>query len=352
MYCIQKIQRSLKKKGISVALFSKPENVHYLCNFMGTNGCLLITTKKATLITDFRYFRSARKQLPNNVEIYDQKDGLKKLMGRYKAIGFEDQHLTVAQLRSLKKVLPGVRLKPMSGLVEKLRTNKDQSEIRIMRKACQITDECLTRFIRTIKIGMSEDELEWQLLTIVRKLGGDGFSFPPIIVFGKNTADVHHQKEPNRLRKGENILIDFGIQYKGYNTDITRVFFTRQLSFKQKKIYETVLEANQKAIAAIKVGRKLSKIDQVARDVINQAGFGDHFGHSTGHGVGLEIHESPTVSEKSTEVIQPGMIFTIEPGIYLDNIGGVRIEDMVYVNEKGGVEVLSKFDKKIFILNL
>ncbi len=347
---IQAIQSRLQKNKLSAVLISKSENVRYLCNFTGTNGRLLITPKKAVLITDFRYLRSSRKQIPRFVSIYDQTEGLKKLMGRFKALGIEDEHITHARFLDYKKNLKGVRLKPISGLVERMRMIKTVDEIRIIKKAVKITEKALEKFVKTIKTGQSEDEMEWNLLTIVRKLGGDKFSFSPIISFGKNTADVHHQKEKNNLKKSEKILIDFGIRYERYMTDITRVFFTVKPTDIEQKIYSTVLEANQAAIKAIKVGRKLSEVDKASRDVIEKAGYGKHFGHATGHGVGLEVHEDPVVSEKSDIIIEPGMLFTIEPGIYIDRTGGVRIEDMVYVNEKGRVEVLTKFSRKLRVI--
>ena len=359
---IQIVQSRLQKNKLSSVLISKPENVRYLCNFTGTNGRLLITPKKAVLITDFRYLRSARKQIPQSVSIYDQKDGLKKLMGRFKVLGIEDEHITHAHFLDYKKNLSSkggsasvgksVRLKPISGLVERMRMIKTPEEIRIIKKAVKTTEKALEKFVKTIKTGQSEDEMEWNLLTIVRKLGGDRFSFSPTISFGKNTADVHHQKEPNKLKKGESILIDFGIRYERYMTDITRVFFTAKPTDVEQKIYSTVLEANQAAIKAIKVGSKLSEVDKAARDIIEKACYGKHFGHATGHGVGLEVHEDPVVSEKSDIIIEPGMLFTIEPGIYIDRTGGVRIEDMVYVNEKGKVEVLTKFSKEMRVVKV
>lgn len=339
---IQKIQHQLRKNKLSAVLISKPQNVFYLCGFKGTNGRLLIAPKKTVLITDFRYLRSARKQIPGKIRIYDQKDGIKKLIGRFKALGIEDEYMTHARYLDLKKKLKGVRLKPVSGMVENMRMIKDKEEIKIMKKAVGIANKAFEKFVKTIKTGQSEDEMEWNLLSICRQLGADKFSFSPIICFGKDTADVHHQKEPNKLKKGEKILIDFGIKYQKYCTDMTRVIYTKKPDSSEQKIYSTVLEANQAAIEAIRVGQKLSKIDRAAREIIEKAGFSEYFGHGTGHGVGLEVHEDPTVSEKSNTVIQPGMIFTIEPGIYIDSKGGVRIEDMVYVNEKGGVEVLTK----------
>jgi len=347
---IQKLQSELRQNRLSAVLISKPQNVRYLSGFAGTNGRLLITPKKAVLITDFRYLRSASKQIPKAMAIYDQKEGLKKLLGRFKKLGIEDEHLTHAHFLDYKKMLKGVRLKPISGLVERMRMIKDKNEIALIRKAVAITDKALKKFEKTIKIGQSEDEMEWNLLTIVCQLGGDRFSFSPIISFGKNTADVHHQKEKNTLKKSEKILIDFGIRYQRYMTDMTRVFYTQKPDLTEQKIYSTVLAADQAAIKAIKVGRKLSEVDRAAREVIEKAGYGKYFGHATGHGVGLEVHEDPRVSEVSDDIIQPGMVFTVEPGIYLNNKGGVRIEDMVYVNEKGKIEVLTKFSKEIKVI--
>ncbi len=350
---IQNVQTQLRTNKLSAVLISKPQNIYYLCNFAGTNGRLLITPKKAVLITDFRYLRSAKKQMPKGVEIYDQKNGLKKLLGRFKNLGIEDEYMTHARFLDYKKALKGVRLKPVSGLVEQKRMIKAKDEIKIIRKAVGIANKAFEQFVKTIKIGQSEDEMEWNLFSICRKLGADKFSFTPIISFGKNTADVHHQKEPNKLKKGENVLIDFGIRYQRYMTDMTRVFYTKKPTSVEQKIYTAVLEANQSAIEAVKVGIKLSAVDRAARAVIEKAGYADRFGHSTGHGVGLEVHEDPNVTERSKTVIQPGMLFTIEPGIYLDHLGGVRIEDMVYVNEKGKVEVLTgSVSKELRVLKI
>lgn len=350
MHRIQKLQKEVRRQKLSAVYISKPENVRYLCNFVGTNGRLLVTPAKATLITDFRYLRSARKQMPKQVAIYDQKNGPKKLMGKFKILGIEEQHMTHAKALATKKALKGVKLVPVSGIVEALRIIKDKEEMKIMRKAVKIADAAFEKLAKKVKIGVSEDDLEWHLLKFARELGADGFSFPPIICFGKNTADVHHIKEPNKLKKGEMVLIDMGISYKGYMTDMTRTFFTKPPTTKQMDIYETVLEANLMAIRSVKVGMTTGEVDKMARDHIKLCGYGDRFGHSTGHGVGMEVHENPSVSEKSTTTIQPGMVFTVEPGIYLDNLGGVRIEDMVYVNEKGKVELMTRPDKELRVI--
>lgn len=344
---IAKMRAALRGKKLSALLVCKPENVRYLCNYVGTNGRLLITPKKATLITDFRYLRAARKQLPKTVAIFDQKDGIKKLLSGFKTLGFEQDFVPHLQFLSLQKALPKTALKHASGLVEDLRILKDAEEIKTMKKAVNIANRAFLKLKKTVRAGVSEDELEWNLLTFARELGADGFSFPPIICFGKNTADVHHQKEPNRLKKGESVLVDMGIVYRGYATDMTRTFYPWGASKKEREIYDLVLRANTQAIAAIKVGKTTGDIDRVARAVIEKAGYGDFFGHGTGHGVGLEVHEAPSVSKSATTKIRPGMVFTVEPGIYLDDVGGVRIEDMVYINEKGGVEVLTTPSKEL-----
>ncbi len=349
---IQKIQKELRRRKLAAALISKPENVRYLCGYVGSNGRLLITPTKATLITDFRYLRLARKQMPKQVAIFDQKRGaeLKKLLGRFKSLGIEETFVTHAHVLGLRNLLKKTKLVPVSGMVEEIRTIKDESEMKIIRRAVSIANQAFEELAKTIRVGDSEDDLEWRLLSFAHELGADGFSFPPIIAFGKNTADVHHAKEPNRLKNGEHVLIDMGIVYKGYMTDMTRIIFTRKPTKVDQKIYSIVLKANLAAIQAIKVGMKFSQIDRLARGIIDKADYGPYFGHALGHGVGLEIHEAPNVSEKSEAVVRPGMLFTIEPGIYLDDWGGVRIEDMVYVNENGKVEVLTKPPKTIRVI--
>ncbi|MBU0706590.1 Xaa-Pro peptidase family protein [Patescibacteria group bacterium] len=341
---IKKLQKLIKAQKLGALLVSDRHNVRYLSGFVGTNGKLLVTPAKHVLITDARYFETARKA---GVPYYDQERGLKKLMSRFKTIGFEAENFTVARLKKYKKALPGVKFKPTTGLVESLRKIKDEAEIRIIKKAVKIACKSLRELAGKLKPGVTEDELEWELLKIARTNGADGFSFPPIITFGKDTADIHHQKGESKLKKGEMVLVDFGLVYKGYITDMTRVFFQRKPTPFEQKIYSTVLAANRAAIKAIKVGMRCAALDKAARDVIEKSGFGKYFTHSTGHGTGLEVHEAPRVSHKSKDRIRSGMVFTIEPGIYVPGKAGVRIEDMIYVNSEGKAEVLTKFAKNL-----
>ncbi len=345
---VKKLQKLVKDKKLSALLVSDRNNVRYLTGFVGTNGKLLVTPAKHVLITDARYFETARKA---GVPYYDQSKGIKKLMGRYKTVAFEAENFTVARLQKYEKLVPGVKFKPTTGLVESLRIIKDEKEMKIIRKAVRIACKSLEEFERGVKEGVTEDELEWKLLEIFRKNGAERFSFPPIITFGKDTADIHHQKQAgNKLKKGEMLLIDSGLTYQGYITDMTRVFFQRKPTDFEQKIYTTVLAANQAAIKAVKVGMTFADLDKVARGAIEKAGFGQYFTHSLGHGTGLEVHEAPSVSAHSKEKIQPGMVFTIEPGIYVPGKGGVRIEDMVYIKPNGKAEVLTTCKRDMRVL--
>lgn len=339
---IQKVRKKMLKLKCEAVLISNPVNVFYLSGFKGSNGKILVKKNGIFLITDFRYLRSAKKQIPSSIKIYDQKNGFKKILRGVHQLGFESSHLTFSQYQAFKKAIKPVKFKPVLNLVEELRMLKDESEVRIIKKAVKHANSAYLEFVETIKVGQSELDMEENLLSLIKKRGSDEFSFSPIISFGSDTADVHHLRSSKKLKKGQMILVDFGLKYKDYCTDMTRMIYTKMPSKKQKEIYETVLRANKNAIDSIQLNKRCSDIDHAARMVIENAGYGDFFGHSTGHGVGLEVHEMPNVSSHSKSVIKSGMLITIEPGIYTFKYGGVRIEDMVYINTNGGVEVLTK----------
>ncbi len=348
MQRIKKLQTIIRQKKLSAVLITNPTNVRYLCGFVGTNGKLLVSQKKARLITDFRYLRIARRQIPKQVSIFNQKDGIKKIAGRFKTLGLEDRDVSYKHFLRYRRKLKGVKIKSISGLVEELRMIKDKNEIKIIKKGVQIANKSFKEFIKTIMVTQTESEMEWNLLSIIRRLGGEGFSFAPIISFGKNTANVHQIRTSAKLRRGDKIMIDFGIKYKGYCTDMTRMIYTKNPKESEKEIYNLILKANKAGVKAIRPDVRLSDIDKAARDVISEVGYSEYFGHATGHGIGLKVHELPKVSEDTKNnpnklKVKPGMVFTIEPGVYSDKFkGGVRIEDMVYVSKKGKVEVLTK----------
>jgi len=332
---IKKIQALLSKKKVDALLILKPENVRYLSGFTGSFGKLMIFKKKAVLYTDARYALVARRQLQKEIEVRDIKKDLTHAMRKGLVMGYESHVMTVAALRDWKKRYPDVKFKALKEIVEPLRQIKDANEIKLYRKAGRMTAQCFEFFKKTVKPGQTEEEMEWNLLKIAKSLGAEEFSFPPIIAFGKDTAEVHHQRNTKPYRKGEPLMLDFGLKYKGYCTDMTRMF-------NEQKLCSILQKAQEAAIQKIKVGASLKSIDDAARTVLKKAKTEDYFTHSLGHGVGFEIHEMPSISQKSKGKIKPGMIFTIEPGIYIEGKGGARLEDMVLVDLNGRVSVITR----------
>lgn len=237
-----------------------------------------------------------------------------------------------------------VRLMEQSGLqaftlgsllVDRLRSIKDPQEIRFMEEASRINDAAMERLIQCLAEGVTEQAMEERLRTIYQELGADGFSFEPIIAFGENGADPHHANGQRRLRRGDAVVLDIGCRKDHYCADMTRTVFYGALSPRQEEIYAIVLEANQRAIDTVRPGVRFQEIDAAARGHIEEKGYGDRFTHRTGHSIGIEVHDYGDVSAVNTEVLQPGMIFSVEPGIYLPGEFGVRIEDLVLVTEEG-----------------
>lgn len=331
---------------LSALLITKPDNIFYLTGFRGSFGMVLVTQKKTFLITDFRYLIRAKKEVDTKkIEIVNLVDA-QKLINKYKTIGFESGYVTVARFKRMKKVYPKITWKAQDGLIEKMRIVKSDDEVKKMKKACQIGDKVLSLIKKELKVGITESTVEWRIRELIREHGGEGVSFDPIVAFGTHGSIPHHEVTNRKLKKGDAILLDFGVKYKGYCSDMTRMVYTSKPNAKQKLVYETVLEAQEKALKAVKAGVKISDLDKIARDHISDAGYGDKFGHSLGHGVGVEIHEEPSVSTNGNGRLVEGMAITIEPGIYLAGWGGVRIEDLVIVTKKG-CKILTKSGKEI-----
>jgi Xaa-Pro aminopeptidase len=248
--------------------------------------------------------------------------------------------MTFASHGDLVTTLHGVELVPLRGIVEDLRATKDPGEISMIRRALAIAGKALTTGTRRLA-GERENAIAARIQTAIRDGGGDDESFPTIVASGPRGALPHGLPTRRRIGGGDLVVIDYGVRYKGYCSDLTRTYSPAKWDKKSKEIYRIVLEAQRKSLDAVGPGKKASEVDAAARNIIERAGFGKYFGHGTGHGVGLEIHEKPTISPRSGEILQPGMVFTIEPGIYIQNFGGVRIEDMVLVTPSGR-EILSR----------
>jgi Xaa-Pro aminopeptidase len=254
---------------------------------------------------------------------------------KIKKLGFEEDFLTVNVKEKLEKNSEDVTFIPASNIMKKLRSIKSQSEIEAIRKAVEITDEGVRKAIDVITPGIKEYEVAAEAEYVMRKMGSSGTSFDTIIASGYRSAFPHGSCSDRKLEDGDLVIIDLGVRYKNYCSDISRTRTVGSPSSKQEKLFQTVLNAQQKAIEIIRPGVKASEIDEAARELIKKEGYGDFFVHSFGHGVGIEVHEYPSISSNSKDVIETGMVLTAEPGVYIPNFGGCRIEDMVLVREDG-----------------
>ncbi|WP_097025940.1 M24 family metallopeptidase [Clostridium peptidivorans] len=248
--------------------------------------------------------------------------------------------LKLIQLNAAKSYVNG------SDIIDKIRMKKDEEEREFMRRASKINDEAIERLINIIPEGLTEKEMGQRLLKIYEELGAEGFSFETIIAYGANAADPHHEGDNSKVKEGDCVIIDIGCKYKSYCSDMTRTVFYKNLPEKSEEIYNIVLEANKRAINTVKPGVRFCDIDKAARDYIESKGYGKYFTHRTGHSIGIDVHDLGDVSSINTDIVEPGMIFSIEPGIYLPGEVGVRIEDLVLVTEDN-CEVLNSFTKDV-----
>ena len=353
---LKKLRDKLAKKDYEAILITKPENRYYLSGFSGTMAHLLITQKQAYLLTDFRYLEQAKKET-NDYKIVNIKkkrlNTLKKLTEKLglSNLAFEAGDVSYQQYEKYEKNL-SLKLIPAKNLVEDLRLIKDDSEIEKLKSAVEITDKAFEKIISEIKLGMSEKELALKLEFYQKKLGAEANAFDFITASGARSSLPHGVASNKLIAKNELITLDFGAVKDGYHSDMTRTIFTGQkANAKQKELYSIVLKAQQEALSSIKAGKKANEIDKVARDIITDAGYGDYFGHGLGHGVGLEIHEAPRLSQGSDTVLKEGMVVSVEPGIYLPEECGVRIEDLVVV-KKDGIINLTESTKEFICLGL
>lgn len=343
----------MKKEVIDGYLVTSSANLRYLTNFTGTAGMAFITLDQAFFITDFRYTEQASEQVQGMTILQHQGDivgEIIKLMDKesVNVLGFEDAFMTYAEYSIFEEVIDA-ELAPASGLIEKLREQKDEGEIAIIQKACAIADEGFEHVLKMIRPGMTEIEVANQLDFFMRSLGATGTSFDTIVASGARSALPHGVASEKMIEQGELITLDFGCVYQGYVSDITRTFAIGDPGQQLKDIYQIVLAAQQKVLEVAQAGVTGAQLDAVARDLITEAGYGEAFGHSTGHGIGLEIHEGPNVSRSNEVRLMTGNVITDEPGIYLAGLGGVRIEDDLVILAEGN-RVLTHSPKELIIL--
>ncbi len=350
---LQKLRQKLVEKELDAIFISQPENRFYLSGFDGTAGYLLVTAQNAILATDFRYTEQAKAQAPD-YQIFQvsgkMSDWFPKLVEELNSskLGFEAGDITYALYRALSDILnkakPQVNLIPVDELVESLRATKEPEEIELITAAVKIGDEAFDYVIDRAHIGMTEKEIAWELEKYMREHGSQAVAFDIIVASGPSAALPHHKPSERKTNAGEPVVIDMGARIGGYCSDLSRTICLGALDDTFKKVYNTVREAQLAALTNIEEGMTGHQADNLARAIIEQAGYGKAFGHSLGHGVGLVPHEQPRLGPNSTELLTSGMVFSVEPGIYLSGWGGVRIEDLV-VMEDGKPRILSKARK-------
>ncbi|MBI5328391.1 MAG: aminopeptidase P family protein [Deltaproteobacteria bacterium] len=350
---LKKIQERLSSWEIDILLITTLENISYISGFTGSSGIIIITPYQAIFLTDSRYAEQSKREVKGlRIKVYNKQiEDVASLINKLKSkrIGFEGKGLTYAVYCKLKKLLQCKRLVPVSEDIDKIRCRKDVNELRIIKKAISLAAVGFNKAISCIAPGMLECDTAFEIEMAMKKSGAHGLAFDIIVASGKRAALPHGKASGKRIRQSEFVIVDLGAKYQGYNSDETCTFATGKTNKEQKKVYQIVKDAHDKAIEAVRPGVKASYIDFVARDFIKKSGYGKYFGHGTGHGVGLEVHEWPNISPYNNDVVEEGMVFTIEPGIYIPGWGGVRIEDMILVT-RGGCEILTKMSKEMVVL--
>ncbi len=337
--------------GIDTLWVVRPENRRYLSGFKApdgglteSSGSLLITFNEAILITDSRYTTQAEQEVVG-FEVVTQKEGLVEALSnalkqlRTQRLGFEGGYLIWELFQEVTEKLsqqsPPIELVPLSGAVEEMREIKEPAEIALLRKSAGLMGDVLARVIEDLEPGRSEREVAWRIETFIREQGADEASFPPIVASGPNSALPHAVPTERALREREPIIIDVGAKLEGYCSDMTRTVFLGEPSVEFKEIYATVREAQISALRSLRPGMETTEADSIARDHIAKAGYGAYFGHSLGHGIGLATHETPALAPLKPKALREGMVFTVEPGIYIPGKGGVRLEEMVTLGRDG-----------------
>ena len=323
-------------------------NVRYLVGFSSSNAALFVEPERMRLFTDFRYAETAR--AVEGVEFVETKRSLVGALAELLdgTVGFEADAVSYASWEVLRA--GGLDLVPRRGLVEALRAVKDESELEKIRRAGEITSEGYARLADERFVGRTERELAWRLEDLFRELGADAPAFESIVASGPNAAKPHARPTDRTMEAGETIVIDAGAMVEGYNADCTRTFATGPLPEELKAAYQATLEGQLAGLEAVRAGVTGIDADAAARDKIEAAGLGEHFGHGLGHGVGLEVHEAPRLSRESSDTLVAGNVATVEPGVYLAGLGGIRIEDLVVVTD-GEPEILTSFTKDLITVS-
>ncbi len=368
LHRLDALRRKFRSLGVANFLLTKFSDIHhegsssirYLCGFTGSNAVLLITGKDAFLLTDGRYINQAKEQVKGAIVItsgggtsaadgFVQEFKVNKSIKFRGRVGFEVSRMTYQMHQLFTETFPDSPLVETTAVVEQIASVKDESEIAATRRAVEITDQVFLSLLADIKPGVSEMDIAAEITYRHMKFGAERDAFDPIVASGLRSALPHGRASMKKINSGDFVTLDIGCVADGYTSDMTRTVVVGKASAEQKKVYSTVLEAQEKAAAAVCPGAKCADLDLFARKIISDAGYGDYFTHSLGHGIGLEVHAYPRLHKNSKDKLVPGNIVTIEPGIYINDFGGVRIEDDVVVTADGG-EILNKSPKNLIEL--
>jgi len=351
----QRLQSELEPLKLGALLLTHLPNIRYLCGFTGSSGVLLLRAGRPVFFTDGRYAAQARAEVAGaRVTIANGPPlaAAAKFAAQHKlpALGIESEHMTLAARAGLRRALRGkVRLREVGPLVERQRMVKDAAEIALIRQAVNLGAALLDTALKAVRPGVLETEVAAELEYAARRQGAEGMAFETIVAAGPRSALPHGVASANPIPQRGFVILDFGVILHGYCSDMTRTVHVGKMSSAERRMYQAVREAQQAASSAVRAGVACAQVDRAARAVLRRAGLARYFTHSTGHGVGLQIHESPRLGKAQPELLQPGMVVTIEPGVYVPGRGGVRIEDMLVVTD-GGAEVLTPAPKELIEL--
>lgn len=353
---VQKIQECLRRKGISSLVLLDRFNTAYISGFTGSFSIIIITTREAIFITDDRYLQRVASECGEIYEILRAGRDPWKIAGnklkqlKVKNIGFEESlpFYAYQRLVAISKKL-GCPLINATDIIRRLRMIKEEGEIELIRRAARLTDEVFAELIKFLQVGRTEREIYRQIMKLTLDVTAEGIAFPPIVASGPGAAIPHYEAGERELATGDLLIIDLGVKWQGYCADMTRTVVMGRLTRKAKELYNLVLTAQELALQNAKPGIKTNQLDAMVRTFFAEKGYGDAFLHSLGHNIGLEVHEPPRLNSTTKMTLKPGMVFTLEPGLYIMGVGGVRIEDSV-VMTKSGVEILTQTSKELLVL--
>jgi len=341
-------------KNIDAFIVSNDSSVRYFTGFTGGGALLLVTREKVYLFTTPLY-REQSEEETEGIEIEIAKDSILSRFAKSKAtkslnrIGFELGHISYQEYEKLKSLLKDKELVGFKNLPEKIRMTKDEEEIENIGKAAEIGDCVFEEIKKIIRPGITERDLTIEIDYLLRKNGGEKPAFDTIVASGPRSSLPHATPTDRKIAEGDFLTFDLGTKFEGYASDMTRTLIVGKCTQEMRKIYDVVLRAQKEAISNVRPGVKFKELDSIARNIIKEKGYGDNFIHSLGHGIGLDVHESPRISKKGKGEVTKGMVFTIEPGIYIKGVGGVRIEDTVVVKDSGA-EILTKSPKEFAVI--